>query len=131
MPILPLLLLTLAPAGGNVVVSATEKADARCSMPPGWDEVDRLHPRYVVFGELHGTREAPAFVTQVVCALAARGKRVLFAIEHPATEDEALRDAWNLPERRFADALFRTAWTLSNDGRDSRAMFDMIVRPNG
>ncbi|GAA4214241.1 hypothetical protein GCM10022253_06570 [Sphingomonas endophytica] len=128
MSILPLLLLTLAPAGAKVVVNATEKADVRSPMPPGWDEVDGLHPRYVVFGELHGTREAPAFVAQVVCALAARGKRVLLAVEHPATEDEALRKAWNLPERRFANALFRTAWTFSNDGRDSRAMFDMIVR---
>ncbi|MEH3121235.1 MAG: hypothetical protein PGN16_04510 [Sphingomonas phyllosphaerae] len=128
MSILPLLLLTLAPVGSSATAAATGTSTVDCQMPPGWDEVEHTRPRYVVFGEQHGTREAPAFVSDVVCALAARGKRVLLAIEHPVTDDAALRKAWALPDESFADALLRTAWTPTDDGTHSQAMFDMLVR---
>lgn len=127
MPILPFV-LAIAPVEVTRIAKAAKTSEAGCQMPPGWGEIERLHPRYVVFGEQHGTREAPAFVADVVCALALRGKRVLLAIEHEVIDDPALRRAWSLPHNRFAGALLRTAWTPTEDGRDSEAMFEMVDR---
>src|SRR3546814_8671163 len=33
-----------------------------CAMPQGWPAIAERRPHYVIFGETHGTREAPAFV---------------------------------------------------------------------
>lgn len=100
----------------------------RCDLPPGWDEVDRRGTLYVVFGEIHGTAEAPALVGDVACGLAFRGDRLLVAIEQQASDDAALQAAWALPDERFAGALLRTGWAGRNDGVASRAMLALLVR---
>src|SRR3546814_2334378 len=41
-----------------------------CAMPQGWPAIAERRPHYVIFGETHGTREAPAFVGRIACALA-------------------------------------------------------------
>ena len=69
-----------------------------CRMPLGWDTVAARKPQFVIFGEVHGTRQAPDFVGDVACALAARGERILVAIEHSATENAILQNAWNLSD---------------------------------
>jgi hypothetical protein len=81
-----------------------------------------------VFGEVHGTRESPAFVGTIACALGRKGERLLVAIEHEATGDAALQAAWSLPHVRFAAALRRKGWAGRQDGVASEAMFAMLVR---
>ena len=100
---------------------------AVCAIPEGWQEVAGQEPLYVVFGELHGTREGPQFVGNLVCALSAKGERVLLAVEHSAIHNAALQDAWNDPVAGFATALVETGWAGRNDGVGSEAMFDMLV----
>ncbi|QDH34613.1 hypothetical protein [Porphyrobacter sp. YT40] len=53
-----------------------------CTAPDGWSDVVARDPDYIVFGELHGTNEAPAFVENLICVEARQGQRVLLAVEH-------------------------------------------------
>lgn len=107
-------------------------AAASCTMPPGWEAVERRGTRYVIFGEYHGTNEAPAFVADVACALARRGERVLVAIEQNALDDGGLQVVWHLPHARFVTALRKLPnWVGRDDGVGSMAMFKLLVRLHG
>lgn len=99
-----------------------------CPLPLGWSAVAQQQARFVVFGELHGTEQAPRFVGQVACALALSGKRVLVAVEHGANLAPAWQAAWDLPPGRFDAALAAEGWAGRNDGIGSKAYFDMLVR---
>ncbi|MBB5713212.1 hypothetical protein [Sphingomonas aerophila] len=100
----------------------------RCTMPAGWLGVARAHPRFVIFGEIHGTREAPAFVGKVACSLANKGDRVLVAIEHSAVNDEAFQAAWRLPDPNFQAAITKVGWAGRRDGVASAAMLDLLLQ---
>ena len=99
-----------------------------CAVPTGWSAVARRRTRYIIFGESHGSKEAPAFVGATACGLARKGERLLVAIEHQAPENDALQAAWKLPESRFASALRLTGWKGRNDGVASEAMFELLTR---
>ncbi|MDH7974286.1 hypothetical protein QH494_19025 [Sphingomonas sp. AR_OL41] len=99
-----------------------------CVLPTGWAQVERRRPRYVVFGEMHGSTESPAFVGTVACALAARGERILVAVEHGSTNDAAFQAAWRLPHEQFAVALQKAGWAGRTDGVASTAMLALLVR---
>lgn len=102
---------------------------ATCALPDGWNKVQARHPKYVIFGETHGTEQEPALVGQVACALAKRGERLLVAIEQDAIYDAALQRAWAEPDSSFAAALRAyPGWRGRNDGVGSIAMFDLLVR---
>jgi hypothetical protein len=103
-------------------------ANTHCTVPTGWSEVAARKTHYIVFGELHGTREAPEFIARLSCGLAHTGKRILVAIEHEATDNAALQLAWRLPNQSFPAALRKIGWDWRDDGRGSQAMFDMIVQ---
>lgn len=98
-----------------------------CDEPEGWSEVSRLDARFIVFGESHGTREAPAFVGQLLCALAQRGERVLLATELTSSHDPKLQKAWAAPIERFPEALLKGGWEKRDDGVGSEAMFDLVA----
>lgn len=103
-----------------------------CSLPPGWAAVEQRHTRYIIFGETHGTEQAPAFVGRVACALSQRGERILLAIEQSATDDAAFQPIWAGPDRGFADRLRRApGWKGRSDGMASEAMFALLVRLHG
>ncbi|WP_322965372.1 hypothetical protein [Sphingomonas fuzhouensis] len=97
-------------------------------MPLGWSEVAKRHPRFVIFGEMHGTRESPAFVGDVTCALARRGERILVAIEHGAVNDKTFQAAWHLPHSAFRAAIIKVGWAGRRDGVASRAMLELLLR---
>lgn len=98
-----------------------------CQVPPGWDQVAAQSAKVVVFGEMHGTREAPAFVGNLACALAAKGERVLVAVEHAAIDDSDFQKAWAMPEASFVPALTKVDWAERNDGVGSESMLAMLV----
>ena len=114
------------------LAAAAAPADAgplqRCDPPAGWDLVAKRSTRFVIFGEVHGTAEAPAFVGDVACALAFQGERLLIAIEQNPADDAALQAAWALPDDRFAAALAQVGWAGRQDGVASRAMFALLLR---
>ena len=83
-----------------------------CDLPPGWNGVAQRHTKFVVFGEVHGTQEVPAFVGNLACALSEHGERVLVAIEHSAKYDAAFQAAWIGPHETFEASLRSNAgWT--------------------
>lgn len=107
---------------------APGEATPNCTLSAGWAEVERRKPRYVVFGELHGTEESPAFVGNLACALAVKGERLLVAVEHNAEYDAAFQAAWRLPPAQFTAELQKAGWAGRNDGVASKAMLQMLVR---
>jgi hypothetical protein len=98
-----------------------------CTAPDGWDDVLAKNPRFVVFGEGHGTNESPDFVARLVCAEAARGQRVLLAIEHAADQNTALQEAWAGPREGLLAALPELGWRGRNDGVASEAMLRLVL----
>jgi hypothetical protein len=123
------LLLLVASDSGQVSakpIAQTPQAEG-CREPDGWDAVAQRNPRYIVFGELHGTQQAPTFVGNLACALASKGERTLLALEKDATDDAALQAAWTLPSNQFDKALANIGWAGRQDGVASQAMFAMLV----
>ena len=98
----------------------------QCSLPDGWAQIERRQARFIVFGELHGTSEAPQLVGSIVCAIASRNQRVLLAIEHDATDNVALQEAWNAPLSDFRGKLQDAGWEGRSDGVASEAMALML-----
>lgn len=87
-------------------------------------------PRIIVFGEIHGTEEAPRFVADLACNLAGNGP-VVIAIEHPANEQLALDHFMSTRDAERARALLVESafWTRDGqDGRTSAAMLTMLDR---
>ncbi|MEY4237785.1 MAG: hypothetical protein RL339_386 [Pseudomonadota bacterium] len=122
------LLMMVSALAGAPAQAAERSATLDCPMPPGWAAVERQQARFVVFGELHGTEQSPQFVGQLACALAARGQRVLVAVEHGANLVSAWQEAWQLAPGPFDAALAAQGWSGRNDGVGSKAYFDMLVR---
>lgn len=108
--------------------SETSKAvvSAGCKMPSGWTDIAQRKPRFIVFGEVHGTQEAPELVGRVACALAAQGKHILVAVEHDVSFDPAYQAAWRQPPGKFAAAVLQAGWKGSRDGKGSVAMLNML-----
>ncbi|WP_172705163.1 hypothetical protein [Sphingomonas sp. LH128] len=103
-------------------------APGMCELPAGWDAVNELKPEFLIFGELHGTEQSPAFVGQVVCALAASGERILLAVEFDSSLDSQFQFAWGLPQDQYPEALSKIGWVGRSDGIASQAMFNLLVQ---
>lgn len=101
---------------------------SQCTLPPGWASVEKHKPDFVIFGEIHGTQQSPAFVGRVACSLAKSGRKVLIGVEFDAGVDPRFQAAWALPHSKFVDAFGRAGWAGRQDGVASEAMFDLLVR---
>lgn len=125
---LHLLFLALAGYAKATVASTTDLVthDSLCTSPDGWDAVVERDPKFVVFGELHGTREAPAFFGSLACSLATDGEVILIAIEFSPYYDDALQEAWKADEEDFENLLLQAGWRGRRDGVGSDAMFKMV-----
>jgi len=96
------------------------------SVPAGRSDL----PRILVFGEIHGTDEAPRFVTGVICNLARSGP-VVVGIEHPSSEQAAMDRFMGTKALEPARGILAESsfWTRdSQDGRTSIAMYTMLDR---
>ncbi len=117
-----------ASIGDQTDKAAAVRAKSTCLMPDGWAQVAERKPHFVIFGEDHGTEEAPTFVGDVACALAAKGERVLIAVEHDSSQNPAFQAAWSLQQPQFEAALRLAGWKGREDGIASEAMFHLLVR---
>lgn len=95
-------------------------------------------PRIVVFGEVHGTEEAPRFVANWVCNLAIKGGAVVVGIEHPSDEQALLDRFMGMDSGEAAGVLLDSSFWMrdAQDGRTSVAMLEMLedlrrLRRNG
>lgn len=124
---LTLLSLTL---GAVPVVSATSQSpsvgSANCGPEiPGLANVLK-HTRFLVFGEIHGTAEIPAFFAGAVCHAARSGGKTIVALEIPTAEQTRL-DAYM--KANGGDLASGPFWANEyQDGRASRAMLNLIER---
>lgn len=109
---------------------ATPAVAEPCKGPDGLAAIVASKARFVIFGELHGTEQSPAFVGDVACALTTENRHILVAVELSSPDNAALQAAWAGAQQPFADTLVRTMpdWTARNDGVTSRAMLAMLVR---
>ena len=107
---------------------ATPMAAAPCRPVEGLEAV--IEPRAIVlFGEVHGTVEAPAFVANALCHALAAGHKVTLALEHPLEERERLAAFLRSDGGAAARAALLAGpfWTGGfQDGRSSEAMFALI-----
>lgn len=116
-----------APVMAQGTSAAPSAVQPQCTAPEGWTAVTAGDPDFVVFGETHGTREAPALVADVVCAEARRGQRLLLAVEHTSWQNAAWQEAWLLPHDAFNAALPDLGWRGREDGVASEAMFALVL----
>lgn len=114
-------------AGCSIAPSASEP-NVRASGPAGWETVATNSADYVLFGEIHGTRQSPRIVAEYVCAVALSDGPVLFAVELPAALNDPLQRAWNDP-RPFRDVfaeLVEGNMLLAQDGAFTDATLDAL-----
>lgn len=87
---------------------------------------------YVLFGETHGSSEAPAFFADAVCAVAVSGKSVLVGLELPEEASVSLQQFMNsagTPDdiRTFlSGSLWEQQARQFPDGRTSEAMLALV-----
>ncbi|MEQ1569071.1 MAG: hypothetical protein ABMA64_25770 [Myxococcota bacterium] len=86
-------------------------------------------PRTILVGEMHGTVETPALAGELACHAAAAGRPVVLALEVPRSEQERLEAALAVGDR--AGLLAGAFWTGHQDGRNSAAMADLVLRMHG
>lgn len=118
--------LTACAKESGLRASSVTLPNDECALPEGWQSISARDPDYVVFGETHGTREAPAFFYSIACSLARDGERLLVAIEFSPFYDQALQDAWNADAGQFESRLLQAGWRGRIDGVASEAMFEMV-----
>jgi hypothetical protein len=128
---LPILLAAIAGCGLLAGCPARSNATLSCGPPiPGLAPL--LEPnRVLLFGEIHGTKEIPAFVAEVACQALAAGLPLLVALEVPRSTGEAMdlyvRGDGSPAER--ARLLQDRHWRPDiADGRSSQAMLALVDR---
>lgn len=121
--VLPVLILA-------VLFGTSRADDSACPGIAGLDPL--LEPGTVLLlGEIHGTREAPAFAAGATCRALELGRDVVLALEIPLDERSSfetyLESLGGAEDRRaLLDGPF---WKrASQDGRSSHAMADLIER---
>ena len=98
-----------------------------CTAPEGWSDILARDPDFVVFGEWHGTNQSPDFIARLLCAEAARGQRVLLAVEHSSYYNAGWQQAWSLSHDAFRAALPDLGWPGRDDGVASEAMLRLVL----
>lgn len=81
----------------------------------------------LLFGEMHGSVEAPALIVQLACFLS-RSQHVAVGLELPS-EDQSLIDAYLVSNGTSSDQQKLTSsefWQVGRDGRSSSAMLKLI-----
>lgn len=108
-------------------ISDHNKSGTACEgVPAGRSDL----PRILVFGEIHGTDEAPRFVTDWICNLA-RSSPVVVGIEHPSSEQAALDSFMSTKALETAREILAESsfWARdSQDGKTSISMYAMLDR---
>lgn len=124
---------------GAQLPSAAQEASGAASLltgPQSCGSVKGLPPllkpgNVLIFGEVHGTQQAPAFVADVVCAAARKRIPTTLGLEIPFEEQEAIDRYLESPGGTATQARLRGSafWRPElPDGRSSEAMLHLIER---
>jgi hypothetical protein len=110
------------------ILAAFESAHATAPCKNPITVPDELVPtRLVIFGELHGTQEAPQFVADYICALIGSSRSAVLALEIHRKEQDALDEFVGSDGSAAAQQkLLRSGHWQISDGRSSRAMLELL-----
>lgn len=100
-----------------------------CAPLPGIETLLARPERILVVGETHGTAETPAAFLAMVCEAAAQGP-VTVGLEMPESDRGLLDTVMSAPDEATATRFLRAGDfgdPRRDDGRNSQAMFDMII----
>lgn len=101
-----------------------------CTPIPGSDALwAKPETRFILVGEIHGTREQPAIFGDLVCAAAAAKRPIVVAIEHGVSEQPALdRFMASTGDAEAVRVLLADPWWSGEieDGRESEAYLALI-----
>jgi hypothetical protein len=114
--------------GMILLASLSATAGPSCAMISGFDHYVS-NARGLFVADMHGTDEAPAFLTDLVCNLTRSGHAVALGLEYPRQEqhfiDEFLHDPTDDPRRAL---LLSPFWIRpAQDGRTSQAMLRLLL----
>lgn len=137
--------LALAAACALAMACATSGGQARHDPPRGPASVAcgahaELHAGLrapgtaLLFGEIHGVEEFPAFFGEAVCGVARSGAEVTAALEIPGSQQEAVERflASGGGKADMAALLASPFWSREyQDGRSSKAMAALLERLRG
>ena len=115
--IITILLLSACGQATRAPVSASSCATLQ-ELPQG---------NLLLFGEMHGSIEAPALISQLACSLS-KSEVVAVGLEYPS-RDQPLIDAYLVSQGSTADVNKLTStdfWQHGRDGRSSSAMLALI-----
>lgn len=120
---------------GYVYASDSFVADEKCDALPGVSAVvSNPQLRYIIFGEMHGTKEAPSFFAETVCALVTADTKILVGLEFPEEGYDAFQELFKSVgtkediDKFLVDSLWVNPASQYADGRTSQAMLDMVMR---
>jgi hypothetical protein len=83
--------------------------------------------KLLLFGEMHGSVEAPGLISELACALSGT-QEIAVGLEMP-TQDQPLIDAYLKSRGTKADVAALTSsdfWQKGRDGRSSQAMLELV-----
>ena len=120
-------LLVCAIAWGLALASRGTIAGAECPTISGFDE-HVSHAPGVFVADMHGTVEAPAFLSALVCNFSRSGRAVVLGLEYPSAEQEFLEEFLRERSDPAPPALLSTPfWSRSvKDGRTSQGMLNLL-----
>lgn len=125
---LRLVFALIALSSCSPISSALPEVDL-CDAPSGWEQVANVaEGRFLVIGEMHGTKEVPAAFGAYVCKAAQQGGATLVGLEisqsyQPTLEEAKLSD----DPRAMLLSKMKDHWEIE-DGRSSEAMLDLVIR---
>ena len=102
-------------------------ARAQCPAISGFDQYVS-HARGVFVADMHGTVEAPTFLSALVCNLSHSGHAIVLGLEYPSAEQhfitEYLQERTDTAEPKLLSTPF---WSRPvQDGRTSQAMLNLL-----
>lgn len=123
----PVLLLSIA--ASPLFAAETAASRVTCDEVPGLDALPLGAGTVLLFGEIHGTTEAPDLVGDAVCQAVRRGVPVLVGLEMPVEERERVEaylasdGSAGALEALLSSELWQREY---QDGRSSRAMLALV-----
>jgi hypothetical protein len=114
----------------SILIATVPQSAFACSTDAGLDRV-LLPGRLVLFGEIHGTAEAPAVFSSAVCRALEQGLELSVGLEFNRDQVDPLHVYLESGgDKEAVERLLRSPfWSRSmQDGRSSAAMLDMVER---
>lgn len=117
------------PLGFCMLLCLHAEAAPPCTPIPGTDQLwSRPGLRFVLVGEIHGTKETPATFGDLVCSASSLKRPIVVGVERPSGEQKALNKLVNAgnEEDSVRGLLSEDGWSTL-DGRSSKAMLSLLL----